>query len=117
METRTYEAAATKFPVPFIGFLLTQPTKRPTILLVCDGSCVNDIGDISAWLISPQMKIKTGDVISFYARSMDDASFVFYAKDRMQVRANYTDGSADVGGSATSVGTSPPFCSTSTPTI
>ena len=99
-----YEAAATKFPVPFIGFPAYSANQTPNDFVSCDGSCVNDIGDISAWLISPQMKIKTGDVISFYARSMDDASFVFYAKDRMQVRANYTDGSADVGGSATSVG-------------
>ena len=99
-----YEPAASKFPVPYIGFPAYSSSTTPNDFISCDGSCVNDIGNISAWLISPKLSIKNGDQISFYTRALDDALFIFYTKDRVQVLANFTDSSADVGETASSVG-------------
>ncbi|RYF79922.1 MAG: hypothetical protein EON98_14070 [Chitinophagaceae bacterium] len=48
--------------------------------------------------------MKNGDEIIFYTRAVDDALYFDPATDRMQVRANFTDGSADVGNTSTSVG-------------
>lgn len=110
-----YESAATaqyKFlaPVPFIGFPAYQATATPNDFVSCDASCVNETlsptggGEISSWLISPQVPIKNGDKITFYTRAVDDSNYPVYTKDRMQVRANFTDGSADVGNAATTTG-------------
>lgn len=99
-----YETS-TKFPVDYIGFPAFSADHSPTDFVSCDVSATGLEGDISAWLISPPMTIKTGDVISFYSRSLDDANFVFAVADRVQVRANFSgDGSSDVGTSATAVG-------------
>lgn len=94
-----------KYPVDFIGFPAYSANTTPTDFVSCDVSATGLQGDISAWLISPAMTIKNGDVISFYSRSLDDANFFFAVADRMQVRANFSgDGSSDVGTSATAVG-------------
>lgn len=99
-----YETS-TKFPVDFIGFPAYSASNAPTDFVSCDVSATSLTGDISAWLVSPQMTIKNGDIISFYTRALDDAAFFFLLADRMQVRANFSgDGSADVGTTATSVG-------------
>ena len=110
-----YESASVmqyKFlaPEPFIGFQAYNSTNTPNDFVSCDASCVNDAigvagrGDISAWLISPSVPMKNGDKIIFYTRAINDNNYPAYAKDRMQVRANYFKGSTDVGTSATSVG-------------
>ncbi len=95
-------------PVPYIGFPAYSAVNSPNEFISCDASAVNDAttgtGDISAWLISPQVPIKNGDQIIFYTRAVTDFDYPAYTKDRMQVRANFTDGSSNVGGSATSVG-------------
>src|ERR1700694_3282961 len=95
-------------PVPYLGFPAYNASKSPNDFVSCDASCVNDAltgsGNISAWLISPSLPIKNGDSIVFYTRAVDDANYGAYCHDRMQVRANFTDGTADVGGSATSTG-------------
>ncbi len=54
---------------------------------------------LSAWMISPVITLKDGDKMSFYTRS--EASG---ATDRLQVRLNTQDLSADVGTTNTSVG-------------
>jgi hypothetical protein len=69
---------------------------------VNDGS--TGTGEISAWLISPQVPIKNGDKIIFYTRAVDDSNYPVYTKDRMQVRGNFGNGNADVGSTATSTG-------------
>lgn len=95
-------------PVPFVGFPAYSASKTPNDFISCDAAATNDeatgSGNISAWLISPQVPIKNGDQIVFYTRAVDDSNYPVYTKDRMQVRLNITDGSANVGGSATSVG-------------
>jgi hypothetical protein len=87
-----------------VGFPAYNATKSPNDFVSCDVAAVNTNGDISAWLITPPMTIKNGDVLTFYTRAMDDTQFPIYTIDRMQVRGNFTDGTANVGTSSTSVG-------------
>jgi hypothetical protein len=61
----------------------------------------SDIATISSWMLTPPVSMKNGDRISFYTRT-DTAGSVY--PDRLQVRINTTDESADVGSNATSVG-------------
>ncbi|HOZ77609.1 MAG TPA: choice-of-anchor J domain-containing protein [Ferruginibacter sp.] len=56
---------------------------------------------ISNWLISPVVEVKNGDIITFYTRT---ASNPADGADRLQVRINTVNSSADVGREATSVG-------------
>jgi hypothetical protein len=56
--------------------------------------------EISSWLITPAYEIKNGDKITFYTRA---APGNVYA-DRLQVRLNETDNSADVGSTPSSIG-------------
>lgn len=55
---------------------------------------------ISSWMISPIYEIKNGDKLAFYTRAASISGLV----DRLQVRLNETDNSADVGTTASSVG-------------
>ncbi|WP_207492548.1 choice-of-anchor J domain-containing protein [Aridibaculum aurantiacum] len=107
-----YEAATGvqfKFlaPVPYIGFPAYSASKTPNDFVSCDASAANDISgnaNISAWLISPVLPMKNGDQIIFYTRAVNDQDYSVYTRDRMQVRANFTDGSANVGNTHTSTG-------------
>ena len=107
-----YEAATGiqyKFvaPVPFVGFPAYSASKSPNDFISCDVSAANDASgnaNISAWLISPRLPMKNGDQIIFYTRAVADQDYSVYTRDRMQVRANYTDGSVNVGGTHTSTG-------------
>jgi hypothetical protein len=87
--------------IPYIGFPAYTASQSPNDFISADITAVNDNypdpGNISAWLISPALPMKNGDVISFYSRAMDDAAFSVYLKDRMQVWLNTTDGTANVG--------------------
>ncbi len=105
-----YEAASqVKFVYvgPYLGFPAYSAHNTPNDFVSCDVSCLGDAsgvgGNISAWLISPPLAMKNGDVISFYSRATDDALYYDPATDRMQVWANFTDGTANVGN--TDVGT------------
>ncbi|MDB5197893.1 MAG: hypothetical protein JWP88_2264 [Flaviaesturariibacter sp.] len=104
-----YESAAIaqyKFlaPVAFLGFPAYSASATPNDFISCDVAAVNTSGDISAWLITPAVAMKNGDQIVFYTRAVDDSNYPVYTKDRMQVRANYTDGSAFVGNSPADTG-------------
>lgn len=98
-----YETS-TKYPVDFIGFPAYSAKNSPTDFISCDVSAVGLSGNINAWLISPQMTIKNGDVISFYTRAVDDGAYFFCLTDRLQLRANFTDGTTNVGSGDTTVG-------------
>lgn len=93
-----------KFPDGFIGFPAYSASKSPNDFISCDVSAVNYSGNISAWLISPQLPIKNGDQIIFYTRAVNDNQYPIYVKDRMQVLGNFVDGAPNVGGTATSTG-------------
>jgi len=62
--------------------------------------------NMSVWLITPITKMKNGDVLEFYSRAhVDDGTFSAKdGNDRMQVLANYTSTSTNVGTDWTSVG-------------
>ena len=62
--------------------------------------------NLSVWLITPVTKMKNGDQFVFYSRAhVDDGTFSWKdGNDRMQVRANYNNTSANVGSDWTSVG-------------
>jgi hypothetical protein len=92
----------------FVGFQAYNSTNTPNDFVSCDITAVADDytngGNISAWLISPSLPMKNGDRIIFYTRATLDAMYPVYTKDRMQVRLNSTDGSANVGGNALTTG-------------
>jgi hypothetical protein len=58
------------------------------------------IATISSWAITPALEMKNGDKFSFYTRTFTGSTFA----DRLQVRINYSDNSADVGRNMTSFG-------------
>jgi hypothetical protein len=93
---------------PYLGFPAYSAHKTPNDFVSCDVSCLGDAsgmgGNISAWLISPPVAMSNGDVISFYSRATNDALYYAPATDRMQIWANYTNGTADVGKTDTSTG-------------
>jgi uncharacterized protein (UPF0333 family) len=60
----------------------------------------NDLATISSWMITPEIDMKNGDKFSFYTRTGANSTY----PDRMQVRLNLSDNSADVGRTETSVG-------------
>ena len=60
----------------------------------------NDVATISSWMITPELDMKNGDKFSFYTRTIAGSLW----PDRMQVRLNPTDQSAEVGNTATSIG-------------
>ncbi len=88
-------------PVPYLGFAAYSINKTPQDFISCDITALGDLdgngGNISAWLISPQVPMKNGDQITFHTRAIDDANYPVYTKDRLQVWLNRKDGSADVG--------------------
>ncbi len=108
-----YEAATVaqyKFlaPVGVIGFQAYNSSTSPTDFVSVDASAgspnPDGSGNISAWLISPPLPIDSGDQIIFYTRAVNDFDYSVYTRDRMQVRANFANGSADVGSTPTSTG-------------
>lgn len=56
-------------------------------------------GTISNWLFTPQITLQNGDVLEFYARSINGGF-----PDRLQVRMSTSGASVNVGASATSTG-------------
>lgn len=100
-----YEAApSSKFPVPVIGFQAYSALSSPNDFISCDASSVNLKGNISTWLITPELKIKNGDKIIFWARALDDRQFPVYTIDRMQVLMDTTGTPPDIGNTAISTG-------------
>ncbi len=93
---------------PYLGFPAYSAHNTPNDFVSCDVSCLGDAsgtgGNISAWLISPLLDMKNGDSIYFYSRATNDALYYDAATDRMQVWANFTDGTADVGKTDASTG-------------
>jgi hypothetical protein len=54
----------------------------PTSYIGADAKSISQ-GDISNWLISPNVNLKNGDIISFYTRDADDSS-----ADRLELRVS-----------------------------
>lgn len=60
----------------------------------------NGTSTLSSWMITPPIEMRNGDKFSFYTRTYTGSTF----PDRLQVRINLTDNSADVGFDSTTVG-------------
>ncbi len=58
------------------------------------------VGTISNWLLTPEISMNDGDVITFWTRTAAGSSWA----DRLQVRLSTSGSSTDVGTSATDVG-------------
>lgn len=61
---------------------------------------VSNVGNISNWLLTPEIGLKNGDQIKFWTRKVSPDSFA----DRLQVRMSTAGASTNVGASDTSVG-------------
>lgn len=88
-------------PYTFDGFGGMEYSYSGTDFAMSTSNAAHGRGTISNWLISPVMEIKNGDIINFYTRT---ASNPADAADRLQVRLNPVNSSADVGRDAFSVG-------------
>jgi hypothetical protein len=82
----------------FVGFPAYSAVYSPNEFASCDLSAGSGASTLSVWLITRQMIVKNGDMLTFYTRSAGNFP------DRMQVRANYTTGATNVGKSAEAVG-------------
>lgn len=90
-----------------VGFPAYSAERSPHDFMSVDMYAGALVANMSVWLITPVTKIKNGDVLTFYTRSrIDQGSFLLGkdGNDRMQVRANYSNTSTNVGNSWTSVG-------------
>lgn len=87
-----------KFGNEIVGFPAYSATYSPNEFISADLGATSNAGKISCWLITPSIPAKNGDVFSFYTRSTGNYP------ERLQVRGNYTNQSADVGNSLESIG-------------
>ncbi|MBN1853361.1 MAG: choice-of-anchor J domain-containing protein [Pirellulales bacterium] len=60
----------------------------------------NGTGDISTWVMTPELILQNGDTFSFYTRAPDGTSWA----DALEVRLSTAGASTDVGTTATDVG-------------
>ncbi len=80
------------------GFPAYSSQKSQNDFVSADLNCGFDVSTLNAWLITPVVPIKNGDELSFYTRCRGDFP------DRLQVRANLTTGTANVGALSSDVG-------------
>ncbi len=59
-----------------------------------------DVGDISNWMLTPEITLTNGDTIAFWTRTATGSTYA----DRLQVRLSTAGSSTNVGTSATDVG-------------
>lgn len=83
------------------GFGDNNPSFSGADFIMTTSECGFNIANCSNWLISPEITVKDGDVISFYTRTYDNPAL---AADRLQVRMNDVNNSANVGIDSNSVG-------------
>lgn len=81
-----------------VGFPAFSAVYNQNEFVSADLTAGNDVATISCWLITREIPVKNGDVLSFYTRTHGDY------EDRMQVRANYKNASANVGSSPEDLG-------------
>lgn len=81
-----------------VGFPAYSATYNQNEFASVDLTAGNDVAVINAWLITKEIPVKNGDVLTFYTKARGD-----YA-DRLQVRANYSNASFNVGSGPNEVG-------------
>ncbi len=77
-----------------VGFPAHSSTYSGQDFIVCTYNAGDGDATLSAWLISPPTRMKTGDEIVFYTRTMENPT---QFPDRLQVRLNAMDNSINVG--------------------
>ena len=87
-----------KYGNDIVGFPAYSAVYNQNEFVSVDLNCGSGQSTISCWLITKVIPVKNGDEISFYTRTHGDFP------DRLQVRANFSTGSTEVGKSATDVG-------------
>ncbi|CAN5627107.1 hypothetical protein BH11BAC3_BH11BAC3_34320 [soil metagenome] len=83
------------------GFAGLNASKSGTDFIMTSSDCGYSTANCSNWLISPEFTAKDGDKISFYTRTYQNPAT---AADRLQVRINEINSSADVGVDSNSIG-------------
>ncbi len=83
------------------GFGANNPSYSGADFIMTTADCGHGVANISNWLISPAVMMKNGDQISFYTRTYADPAV---GADRLEVRVNTLNSSADVGRDSNSVG-------------
>jgi hypothetical protein len=93
-----------------VGFPAYSAHNSPNDFVSCDiTACANvtGTGSYSAWLISPPLPMSNGDKIIFYTIANNfaiDPTNGYSTTDRVQLRLNFNDGSANVGSDTASIG-------------
>ena len=85
----------------YTGGFSGNPSYSGADFIMTTSDCGHGVANISNWLISPAVMMKNGDEISFYTRTYDNPSV---AADRLEVRVNTSNSSADVGRDSSSIG-------------
>jgi hypothetical protein len=83
------------------GFGANNPSYSGSDFIMSTSECGHGVANISNWLISPAVTMKNGDSITFYTRTYSDPAI---AADRLEVRVNTLNSSADVGRDSNSIG-------------
>ncbi|MEO5893883.1 MAG: choice-of-anchor J domain-containing protein [Ferruginibacter sp.] len=83
------------------GFGALNASYSGTDFIMTSIDCGFGTANCSNWLVSPEMTVKNGDAVSFYTRTYEDPAI---AADRLQVRLNTVNSSADVGVDSNSIG-------------
>jgi hypothetical protein len=83
------------------GFGANNPSFSGTDFVLTTSECGSGVANCSNWLISPEVLMKDGDEINFYTRTFVNPAV---GADRMQVRVNSVNSSADVGIDSNTVG-------------
>lgn len=98
-----YEPGKTGVPFNFLygAGLGANPAISGTDFIMTTSECGSGTANCSNWLISPAVTMKNGDKIKFYTRTYDNPAV---APDRLEVRLNAVNSSADVGRDTSSVG-------------
>lgn len=83
------------------GFSGNNPSFSGADFIMTTAECGSGRAYCSNWLISPEVTIKDGDQISFYTRTYENPAA---GADRLELRINAADATANVGRDSTSVG-------------
>jgi hypothetical protein len=89
-----------------VGFPAYAAERSQTDFVSVDMYAGSLVANMSVWLITPITKMKNGDQFIFYTRAHTDdgTGSIKDGSNRMQVRANYQNTSADVGNNWQTVG-------------
>lgn len=83
------------------GFGGNNPSYSGADFIMTTSECGAGVANLSNWLISPEVIVKNGDQVTFYSRTYANPAV---GADKLEVRVNTLNSSADVGKDSNSVG-------------